>query len=347
MQEAAVQVRVTAAEVAEACGVSQPTVSRILANGQAAANYSAETRQRVLETAQRLGYRPNVAARTTRTGRFGSVALVQGTRAGRSNLPVALLNGIQDALGEMEVNLMVLRLPEERLTDQEYVPRLLRETCSDGLLIDYTYDIPPRMLELIHASRLPAVWLNTKLPADCVHPDDEDGGYRATRKLIAAGHQRILYTGPAPDRHGPSHYSVTDRAAGYRRAMREAGLAPREWVAAEAFDIGWAQGVRDLLRHGDRPTALVAFAMPLVVITTALDEGLKIPGDLSIIHFGEGYPYVVAGKKLSAMIVPEMEMGRKAVQMLAEKMRDPGKPLAAVALPCGVIEGETIASIRV
>ena len=67
------------------------------------------------------------------------------------------------------------------------MPRLLTEACSDGLLIDYTHAIPPALLALIERHRIPAVWINSRQPLDCVRPDDEAAGYDATRRLLERG----------------------------------------------------------------------------------------------------------------------------------------------------------------
>jgi len=126
--------------IAEAAGVSIPVVSQVLnSKGQ---RFRPETRRRVRQAAERLGYRPNNSARAMATGRLGCAALVLSTQGYRSTLPAELLRGIDEELARHNMHLTIARLPDEKLTREGYVPKILREWLSDGLLINYTSDIP-------------------------------------------------------------------------------------------------------------------------------------------------------------------------------------------------------------
>ncbi len=332
--------------LAQLAGVTRLTVHRAL-KGQA--GVGEQTRRRIQRLAKEVGYRPNAAARTTRTGRFGTVALLMGTKEGRSSLPDFMLTGIHNGLAVKDLNLMVVRQSDERLTDKQYVPRMLREACSDGLLIDYTHGFPTRLIDLIEAVNLPSIWLNSKLPQDCVYPNDFDAGLRATRHLISLGHRRIAF---ADYTHGPAfpdpHYSAADRRLGYANAMTEAGLTPRLHIAPVGEGVPSRDRVafsRQLLSCADRPTAVVAYgetaAIPVFHAAVAL--GLSVPSELSLVTFSDR-PVLFMGPAFATMLVPQQQVGTQAVEMLLRKIAQPRERLERIAVPFDFDPGQTSAT---
>src|SRR3954469_6406342 len=227
---------VTIKEIARRTGLSIPTVGNVL--GRAASRYSAETRQRVLKAASDLGYKPNASARAMRQGRFGCAALVlsRSKQQTHSHIPAGLLDGLDDALAQHGMHLTVSRLTDEELASDNFLPKVLRESMADGMIVNYTHEIPQGMLDLIHAHHAPAVWLNAKLSEDCIYPDDFAAARSATQHLLRLGHRRIsllhfISSGVFPTSFEQArprfHYSVADRADGYASVMRQAGLTPR------------------------------------------------------------------------------------------------------------------------
>src|SRR5215470_8292138 len=151
---------ITIKEIARRTGLSIPTVGNVL--GRSAYRYSADTRNRVMQACQELGYKPNASARAMRQGRFGCAALVlsRSKQQTHSHIPPGLLDGLDDALAQHDMHLTVSRLTDEELTSDGFVPKVLRESMADGMIVNYTHDIPQAMLDLIHAHHAPAVWLN-------------------------------------------------------------------------------------------------------------------------------------------------------------------------------------------
>jgi LacI family transcriptional regulator len=327
---------VTIKEIAAAAGVSWQTVSLVMRDK---GRVGEATRRRVRATAERLGYRPNGAARAYRTGRFDCVALVLGAVDERSDLPIGLLRGVQEELGRNDMHLSVARLPDAELARAGFVPRVLRENSADGMLINYTHGIPRRMLELIERSRAPAVWLNTNLPRDCVCPDDEEAACRLTRHLLGLGHRRIAYV----KTDASSHYSTAERRRGYEMAMAEAGLAPlaidravRPRESGPLFDA--------LLAAEDRrPTALILRPEDLATAAyCAACRGLRVPRDISLVCIA-GAELRLAGADVTAAIVPSRQEGIEAVRMLLARIRTPGASFPARRIPFDFVAGATCA----
>ncbi len=336
---------VTIKEIASRLDVSEMTVSKVL-NGafEPVRPQSIARADRIRQLADQLGYRPNAAARTTRTGRFGAIGLLLSTSDNRSTLSELMFNGIQDRLAVDRLNMLVVKQPDETLTDATVFPRLVREACCDGLLIDYTHGVPHELIRLIERHRLPAIWLNNKRQYDCVHPDDQDAGRRATRYLLELGHRRIAYAdySQGPDFPNP-HYSAADRRAGYEQAMQEAGLTPLFMIASQGHDVPSPQRVafsRQWLATPDRPTAIVSYSgsVTVPIFVAAVSLGLKVPGDLSIISMDDRQ-IVNLGPAITCLLVPQTETGRVGVEMLLNKIDQPQERLAAVAIPFTFSEG--------
>ncbi|MEE9403564.1 MAG: LacI family DNA-binding transcriptional regulator [Algisphaera sp.] len=337
---------VTVQQIARETGLSQPTVSQVLNNK--AQRYSADTRQRVLDTAERLGYRPNSAARSLLTGRFNCATLLMGSEYSHNMLSQGLLSGIHDELASNEMHLTLAKLPNELLTDEKYVPRLLREWTADGLLINFNAMIPPALIDLVRKYQLPSVWINSIHPADCVHPADLAGGRVATQKLLDAGHRKIGYVDynyGFNDAVPPQHYSAVDRRAGYAQMMREMGLTA-QFINAEVClsNDQRLTHMREVLSQPDRPTAIVTVSITdaIHVYVAAQSLGLSLPKDLSLIAFDSEAAF---GRHLNidAMVVPEYQEGREAVRMLMAKIAKPDETVPACVIEMPYDSGGTIA----
>jgi LacI family transcriptional regulator len=327
---------VTIKEIARRTGMSIPTVGNVL--GRSAYRYSAKTRARILQTAQELGYKPNSSARAMRQGRFGCAALVlsRSKQQTHSHIPAGLLDGLDDSLAQHDMHLTVARLTDEELSRDDFLPKVLRESMADGMIVNYTHEIPQAMLDLIHAHHAPAVWLNAKLAEDCVYPDDLGAAHSATKRLIELGHRRIaflhfiapnVFPEPFEQAKPKFHYSVADRESGYLSALREAGLKPQFLRNDRYTDDGeQIELCRSLLADENRPTAVLLYSERdlSALMCAAAELRLSVPRDLSVAVFTAGELFA-GGKNISTMQVPTTEMGRRAVAMLMQKLDKPNE----------------------
>lgn len=331
----------TMKEVALLAGVHQTSVSVVLNGSRSSAGISGATRQRILDAAEELGYRRNGSAYTVRTGRFGSVALLLSAKRGHSYLPPTLLAGLQESLARQDMTLIVCHVPDETLSDSGALPKILRERTCDGLIIDYNKDIPAPMIESIERHRIPAVWINSQQPADCVYPDDFEAGKEATRYLINLGHRRIAYADFAtPVADDPTqHYSRKERREGYKAMMREHGLENLVWGGKDFYHDQIEEG-RRLLSASESPTALIGYAdwamQGLSYAAAAL--GRQVPRDLSVVSFGpEQVDYMC--RPLTMLIEPQEEIAQCATRMICEKIENPALALAPQAITFTLQEG--------
>ncbi len=334
-------------EVAKAANVAVPTAYEAL---RGAGRLSDQTRQRVFDAARKLGYRANLGARATRTGRMNAVGLLMSLDRKRRYMPADLLEGIHDTLALRDYHLTYAKLPDEKLTDSGFVPKILREWSVDGLLINYTHDFPQQMTDLIDRYRIPCIWLNNKRDHDAVYPDDEAAGRQATEYLLRQGLSRITYLMLV--RPGSAaHDSVAQRAAGYRTAMLQAGRQPsivelpvdEVWEPGKTFIDTRLQVLRHWLTSTQRPQGIVTYsswtAEPLLY--AALSLGLNIPGDLRLVNLAGLSPTTSFGITLTQMQLNLHDLGQAAVNLLLRKLDEQGQNQSSISLPMQLVSGQT------
>jgi LacI family transcriptional regulator len=203
----------------------------------------------------------------------------------------------------------------------------------DGLLINYTQQIPPEMSEMIERNHVPAVWINSQRAKNCVYSDDYSAACTATEYLLQMGHRRIVY-GTHPN---SVHYSVVERQNGYADTMRKARLEPRilqaqrkYWISAEQ----WLLLAQRWTIQKHRPTAIMTYGDDAALAARyALQQaGLRVPQDVSIVTFSERI-VDEAYWPMTTCRVPEYEIGRHSVEMLLERIQNPQVNLPARKLP--------------
>ncbi|MEM7682090.1 MAG: LacI family DNA-binding transcriptional regulator [Planctomycetota bacterium] len=342
---------VTAADIAQKLGVSRQSVSKVLVGGKSNVRVSESLATRVRAVADELGYRPDTAARMISTGRRGSIDLLMSTEAGASVLYSGVIRGIQDGLIEHDVQLTVSRLPDTKLTDADYVPKILREQSADGILVNYTHLVPPDLPALLKKHRIPAIWLNTKRDARCVYPDEVDAFARGTQHLIDLGHKRIAFY--LTSEHG--HFSEADRRQGYEHAMHQAGLTPQvQFAGAAPRFVCDANPLEDdrlaralaWLKSPDRPTAVVAYAQidTTLLAYAAAQLGLELGKDLSLVGVSEDEGVNHLGAPLTQLVTPRRQVGRSGVEMLLRQIEEPDRRDSSLAVEVPLMIGHSTAS---
>ncbi len=325
-------------DVAAATGLHKMTVSRALRN---VGRMRPETRQRVLDAACKLGYRPNAAAAAMRTGRTGCIALFSSMRPQASHLPLPALAAILEAVAGNGGFLAHAALPGRAdAADAARLPWLLSRHMAEGVLLNCTQAAPPHFEEFLRRTGLPAVWMNHKRSANAVYPDDAGAARKATAQLLALGHTRIAFVRPE---RASGHYSVADRAAGYEAAMRQAGLQPDVLALARGWDQ-WDKPIASRLGPlagvlGDparRPTAVITGSDGPVMLGLLHGLGLRVPDDVSLVSFSGSASHAVE-QMVSRVLIPFEAMGRKAVEMLFRMIESGTRDLPAIALPYGEI----------
>ena len=255
-------------------------------------------------------------------------------------MPEPLIIGIDEELSRANTSLLLARLPDDRLTSQDFVPKIARELLADGMLVNYDTNIPERLVEMIEQHQLPVVWINSRRAAASVRPDDLRAGDEATSQLIERGHRRILYADFLVDHWRWVHYSRKDRRTGYRAAMSRAGLTHLEATPDEPLENPAVFARAMIKRH--RPTAVVAYGggEASLFIISALRAGMDVPRELSVVTFGAA-PFF-CGMDVATWVVPLCQIGRVAARRLLDRMHLQKPVMAPVVLPLQPHLGTTL-----
>ncbi|MEZ4640540.1 MAG: LacI family DNA-binding transcriptional regulator [Caldilineaceae bacterium] len=315
---------VTIYDVAKAAGVGIGTVSRVLNDN---ANVSAQTRRKVLDTIEALGYKPNFMARNLSRSHLRTVGVVLSYLT--NPFQVAVLQGIEQTLSQAEVDLIIFNLDSQDRRNP-LLERLSEGRRSDGLIV-ISFSLPPKFIERFRRYNIPVVItdnLDTHLPS--VYVDNVYGGYLATSHLLSLGHRRIAYIQDhfkAPN--GPDgNWPGLDRRRGYAKALLEVGIEVDLNLICEGDGHsrrrGW-QAANELLNRPDPPGAIFAASdmLALGVIEYAQSHGIRIPEDLALVGFDDIELASFAG--LTTVRQPMHQMGSEAAKMVIDLMN--GKTL--------------------
>jgi LacI family transcriptional regulator len=323
----------TIADVAKRAGVSKMTVSRVINDS---GYISQETRERVEKAIDELGYIPNALARSLRFKQTRTIALILTDITNPFFTTVA--RGVEDKASEEGFNVIFCNTDESPKEEASYVNILIQKQV-DGLLLVPTEHAPESIAFLEHHA-VPFVLLDRRVPdmqVDVVRCDSEQGAYTAVHYLLGLGHQRIAALG------GSSGItSSTDRVAGYRRALIDAGLEKETYRAIfTAFTVeGGYTAAKRALAAEPRPTAFFAANNFIAIgaMRALREAGLRIPDDVSLVAFDDLPAALVIEPFLTIMEQPAYEMGRRATELLLDRLADRGpEDVQEIVLPTELV----------
>lgn len=311
-------------DVAAAANVDISTVSKVLSGGNISVR--PETRARIEQAVETLGYRPNASARGLRLSRTGTFGMLVPDF---TNPVYAQI--IRGAVREAENRGRVMLLAElDPGHSPEVYLRLVHERRIDGLLVATARSHSP-VLSLLDRNEVPHVFINRRGSAHSlsVVTDDEEGAAVGTRALIEAGHQRLgLLNGPV------DIDTAQRRRAGFERELEAASLPPAAVVSRPYSARGGYDAARELLaQDGPRPTGLLVatLTMALGALAAFAEAGIEIPSELSVVGFDDGDLASFAHPPLTCVAMPHDEMGAMAVTLLERVVA--GEPARSVVVP--------------
>jgi DNA-binding LacI/PurR family transcriptional regulator len=308
-------------DIATRAGVSVMTVSKVMRD---APDISANTKLRVRQLAQQMGYTPDSVAqglRYKRTKLFGLVI-----PAATNPVYARIVMAIEEQAHEGGYDLLVahsLNIAER----EEIVIRRLLSRRVDGLFLAPVYRMEPTapIYDELLRRNIPTVLLGHRAPF-CekfinVETDDVSASYMVAKHLIGLGHRRIaFFTGP------PAAPSSQERLDGYRRALREENI---QWDDRLIFAAGSTieEGEKAALQLLDeRPSATAIQAVnDMVAIgaaTVFIKQGLGIPADLSIVGFGNVLVSEHFRVPLTTVRQPKLRLGAAAMEQMVKLLRN-------------------------
>lgn len=331
-------------DVAKLAKVAPSTVSLVL-NNTPGPRIPDETRKRVVQAAEELGYRSSSIAKALVTGRTNTIGVVMHfVERPFIHYSARVLDGCWMALQQHGYRMLMLRG-----TGDTCVAGLYRERSVDGVLVLAAphQSRDPELLDLA-ASGFPIVFVGSRpeaVTSDYVDIDNVTTARQATEELIRAGHREILHiAGPLE-----VNSSALDRLAGYRQAMDAAGLPRRPELELDcSFNGGFAeQRLAAAMQAGLRFTAIFSAnqGMAYGAMRTLQARGLRVPQDVSVIAIDAeqddpGLP------RVSTYEQPLDAIGRRAGEALHGRIGGFDGPGRAFLLPCRSLPGATLGPPR-
>lgn len=310
--------RVTIEDVAREAGVSIATVSRFI-NGQTGAIAPA-TRGRLQQVVDRLGYVPNSAAQTLKTGRTRLIGVVLSEIA--HMYWSSMLAGIEEACQEAGYGIVISSAGNRAEAQNRYLSMFLKQKV-EGLLIN-PVGADPATIARWAGIACPVVMLDRTFPEldfPLVAVDNVLGAALAVRHLVELGHCSIGFvTWPSDNLSNRQ-----ERLDGFLAAMREAGLTPDPdhlRVARESWDDGVRQTV-ELFSRPNHPTAVFAANMELnlQVLAGLKQLGLRVPADVSLVGFDDSPWDALLDPPLTTVATPPYQLGRLAGELLCDAIK--------------------------
>lgn len=307
---------VTLSDVARLAGVSTATASKAL-NGRD--QVRAETRQRVVEAAERLSFRPNSLARGLLAGATGTVGLLTGDLEGRFSLPI--LMGAEDAFGAGQLSVFLCDARGDAIRERHHV-RALLERRVDGLIVVGSSTDPRPSLGRDLPVPVVYAYAPSQDPADLSFvPDNVAASRMAVEHLLACGRTRIVHIGG-----DPSYAATADRSRGIAEALAEAGLEPAAATRAGAWSESWGRAATAmLLDRGTDVDAVVCGNDQIArgTLDTLHARGLRVPEDIAVIGF-DNWHVLTEGCRppLTSLDMNLEQLGRNAATALAQAIAD-------------------------
>ena len=310
----------TMRDIAAAAGVSQSTVSRVLNDVSTRVPIAPETRERVILTARRLGYRPNPLAR--------------GLRGAPTMLLGAVVRDFSDpffagAIETLAVEAMgsgynvVLGHAHGRLEEEISLPAVIETRHCDAIVMLGDMQDQPRLLEDLRNSMVPVVALwqgSSPLEFPTVDVDNHAGIFAGLEHLVGLGHERIAFVsgqlpGDNPQRLDAFVEFMTDRFGGVRQGYIQ--HVPNSMAGGEA-------ALAALLELADVPTALVTSTdlVAVGVLHAAYSRNRVVPDELSVVGYDDIPIAAHTVPALTTLRMPIPEVTGEGVRLAIQFARD-------------------------
>lgn len=311
----------TIQDVARLASVDPSTASRVLRDDPQQ-KVRAQTRDRILDAARVLEYRPNAMAQSLRTRRTDTFAVIVPTLDNPGFSEV--VTGIQAEAAEagklvLLVEADALGAGDEALGRREEVfARLVLDGRVDGLIVAFATP-GDRLVARLAERRLPLVLVNRRVEGihGSVAVDDERGARMAVEHLHSLGHERIGFVG-----FGQLADTARRREQGFRDATADAGLRvdPRWMASASPTREGGREAMSSILEAsppGERPTGIFCASLLSAVgaLAALRDRSIPVPREMSLVAFNEHETANDTSPPLTTVRLPNLDMGREALRM--------------------------------
>lgn len=311
-------------DIADDLNLSKMTISKVL-RGQT--DVSPATKARVLQRMKELNYRPNIQARSLKTGNTFSIGLV--IPALSSSYYADLARSLVQTVKMRDYCVMISSAEEDSEIERREIELQLSRQV-DALVIA-TVQESPDFFAALGRQHAPVVLVDRKPPsfeAHFVGLRDQDIGYLAARHLAERGCRKIAYL------RGPRTAAADLRWSGYREALGEFNLSFRQELVVDPGEMQpneYQRGfdaMTPLLAGRIKPDGVMCYTdlLALGVIDAALEKGLRVPVDLAVIGCGDQPSLRALRVPLSTISLSGEEVGKRVGRLVLRALAN-GEPM--------------------
>jgi len=321
-------------DVAKLAGVSIATASRVINNS---AKVNDLTRKKVDKAIKELDFKPSRVAQRLRVsgGKKKIIGLILPDI--QNPFYVDVIRGVEDIAYSNGYVVLMGNFAQDESKEKMYID-LMQTESVDGLILAPVHEKDEKVINLVK-NGVPVVCVDrglSDLDVDIIVVDNEDGSYRAIKYLIERGHTRIAYIG------GLEYIPTTrQRELGYRRAFQDSGIAidNRLIQHGDSKHESGSKLTNKVLGMEDPPTALFTGnnLITLGALEAIHERGLRIPNDVAIIGFDD-MPWAISlNPPLTAVSQPGYEIGRRAADILFQRIDEPDREYVKLVLKTKLI----------
>lgn len=304
-------------DIAKKLNISASTVSRALKNNPI---ISEATRKLIQQTAEEMGYRPNILAANFRTKRTNTIGVIVPLI--NRHFFSAVISGIEEVAYSLGFA-VVISQSYDKFERENKIAQSLFENRVDGLIISIGMETKNGdHLKIFPEKKIPIVFFDRVIDEIDTHKivvDDFGGGYKATRHLIENGAKRIAHIG------GPLNLNIyKNRQNGYIKALEEANLPVDEKMIINnslTREDG-TLAIKKLLAGNQMPDGIFCAndTTALSVIIHLQKIGIRVPDDIAIIGFSNEPCSELVTPSISTFRQPGFLMGKKAAQLIIHEI---------------------------
>jgi len=312
-------------------------------------------RDRIVRTAERLNYTPNLFARSLKTNESSELAILIPSIS--NPFYTSLVSGIESIAAKEDYNILLYNTNSSSLSEGKIIRSVLGKRIS-GMIISTGNDSVEFIKELQNKEKpsIKIVLVDYAIPESThssVYYDYRKGSTLGVEYLINKGHRNIVYAGLKPDRR-----TRVDRIEGFKDAFIRAGLPFCDEMlciydsnAEEKENQEFLAGIelaKRICMIKDRPTAVVAVndMVAFGLMNYFSRKGIKIPQEISILGFDDNLFCELSYPSLTTVRVPSRQMGELAAKLLIDELRGDGEsPHVNLTIEPSLIERHTVAEI--
>lgn len=310
--------RITIADVAEASGVSKSTVSQYL--NKRFDYMGDETKKRIEQAIQELGYQPNIVARSLKQKRTSTIGVIVANIL--HSFSTQVIRAIEDTCRENDFHVIVCNADDDPVKEEKYIQMLLAKQV-DGMVIFPTGG----NLDLYHSMvkvKYPVVFMDRIIDGvgiDVILLDNENASLLAVEHLIDHGHRHIGMVTPSVERRITPR---VERIRGYKKALEKYNLPVNDGYVRSMNMEELKFGLEDMFSLPEPPTAIIASndLSLFEVLKFAKTKELKIPDQLAVVGIDDVPFASIFEPSLSIFSQPTFEMGNKAAEVLLQKIEN-------------------------